>query len=241
MRVRVATALLLTACGGELPSPSSVLTPRFIAILTPTPEVRPGQGASFEALFHDPAGRVASFRWWWCWESAAIDPLRCDAASANRELPDQGARATLPGEFLRAPPAADARVIVVCEAAVGAETVTSFRRLRLRAEGPLSTPPALGRTALRVGARELTVVEGGVYEVAGGDVSVTTFAEEGARALTASFLCGAGSFSPPRAVSPSPLTSRWVVAGEGEIPMWVVLRDEGGGASALRFRVRRAR
>lgn len=241
MRVRVATALLLTACGGELPSPSSVLTPRFIAILTPTPEVRPGDSASFEAIFHDPSARAVSFRWWWCWESASIDPLRCDAASANGELLDRGGRTTLPGASLRAPPTANAKVILVSEAAVGAETVTAFRRLQIRAEGTLRTPPTLVRTTLRVGAREVAVVEGGVYEVEGSEVSVTAFAEEAGRTLTASFLCGAGSFSPPRAVSPSPLTSRWTVAGEGELPMWVVLRDEGGGASALRFRVRRAR
>jgi hypothetical protein len=70
-------------------------------------------------------------------------------------------------------------------------------------------------------------------------VEVQAEAATGAGPLTASFFASAGAFTPPRAVSPGALVSRWIPAAGDRVDVWVLLRDARGGVRARTFRVRR--
>ncbi|MFO0630859.1 MAG: hypothetical protein U0325_35250 [Polyangiales bacterium] len=239
MRFTVAVAMLLCACGDAPPSPSSVTSARFLALLTNTPEVRPGGLAEVEALWVDPASRDVSFEGWWCWETPTVDPLRCvPSVAAGALAPGGTPRSFAAGPLV--PPAGAQQVIVVLEARVGDERVSAFRRVGVRGEGVLHVPPELREVVVRQGARASSVVEGDTIRVDAESfvVEVRGIAAPGAEPLTASFFASRGAFDPPRVVSPAALASR-MGAGAGSMDVWVVLRDSRGGVRARAFRVAR--
>lgn len=240
MRLPVAAAVLLSACGEAPPSPSAVTSARFLGLITETPEVRPGESAAIEVLWVDPAERAVTFAGWWCWEGPAVDPLRCDPAIAEGPLtPGRSARAWTVGP-LRPPPGAR-EAIVVLEASLEGQRTSAFRRVGVRADGALHTPPELQAVTLRQGDRAVLVAAGDEVGVTDASfrVEVQGEAAAGAGPLMASFFATGGVFDPPRAVSPAPLVSRWSPRGAEGGEIWVLLRDARGGVRARTFRVRR--
>lgn len=240
MRSAFAAAVLLCACGEAPPSPSAVTSARFLGLLTESPEVRPGESATVEALWVDPADRSVSFVGWWCWEGPTLDPLRCDAASAAGPLTPAGApRAWIVGP-LRAPEGARDAIVVI-EARVEGERSTAFRRVGVRAQGALHVPPRLLAVTLRQGEQTLPVSEGAELRLRSEAFSVEVLGEaaEGAGPLTASFFATRGVFDPPRAVAPAALESRWSPGTGDQVQFWVLLRDARGGVRARSFRVSR--
>lgn len=239
--VGAAACLALGACGAELPSPSSLEAPRFIALLTNTPEVRPGQGFAVRAVWFDPMGRAPSFRWRWCWDSGA-DPMRCADGFAAQTLASASAEVNVEGGALRDVPAGARGVIVVVRGEVRGDAVEAFRRVAIRAEGPLAVPPEIARVRVEQGDAAVEIVEGARLDVGSGPLRVELLPSAVSDAgLTASFLTRGGRFDPPRLVGAGPLASRWSAEGPGDYPMWVVLRDERGGVSLRAWALRRAR
>jgi hypothetical protein len=240
MRSAVAVAVLLAACGDAPPSPSAVTSARFLALLTDTPEVRPGARATVDVLWVDPAARAVTFSGWWCWEGPTVDPLRCDEATAAGALvPGTSPRTMVVGPL--SPPEGLPQAIVVVEASLDGERRSAFRRLSVRPEGALHVPPEIRAVTLRQGERAEVVREGEEIRVASGEFSVEVQGEaaSGAGPLTASFFAIGGAFDPPRAVAPAALVSRWRPGGGDRIEVWVLLRDARGGVRARAFRVRR--
>lgn len=240
MRLHVAAAVLLCACGEAPPSPSAVTSARFLGLLTETPEVRPGERANVEVLWVDPAARDVTFAGWWCWEGPTVDPLRCDPTVAAGPLAPGGAPRVWGVGPLR-PPAGEREAIVVVEARVGGERISAFRRVGVRAEGVLHVPPRLRAVTVRQGEQVVVVVEGQEVSVNPAAFTVEVQGEAAADAgpLMASFFASAGIFDPPRVVSPSGLSSRWSPGAAERVEVWVLLRDARGGVRARSFRVRR--
>jgi len=239
--VGAAAGLALGACGAELPSPSSVEAPRFIALLTDTPEVLAGQGFAVRAVWFDPMGRAPTFRWRWCWDSGA-DPLRCADGFAAQTLASASAEVTVERGGLGDAPTGARGVIVMVRGEVGGDAVEAFRRIAIRAEGPLAVPPEIVRVRVEQGDAAVEVVEGVSLDVEAGPLRVELLPSAVSDAgLTASFLTRGGRFDPPRVVGVGPLSSRWSAEGPGIYPMWVVLRDERGGVSLRAWALRRAR
>ncbi len=240
MRPTVAAAVLLSACGEAPPSPSAVTSARFLGLLTDSPEVRPGETATIEALWVDPAARPVTFSGWWCWEGPTVDPLRCDPAAASGTIsPATSPRAWRVGPLI--PPAGARDAIVVVEARVAGERSTAFRRVGVRTDGPLHVPPTLRSVTLRQGEQVTAVSDGLELRVQSAEfrVEVQGEAAEGAGPLTASFFAAGGVFDPPRAVAPAALVSRWSPGGADRVEVWVLLRDARGGVRARTFRVSR--
>lgn len=242
MRRLVATLAFALGCGEALPSPSLVNAPRFIALTTETPELRPGDPVSVRAVFFDPLMREARFRGWWCWERAGVDPLGCEEVGADGALRFDGSEGHIGAGSLRAPKEGVTRALVIVEAAVDDELVTAFRRLAVLDEGPLWRPPTLRRVALREGSREVELIEGQTILLPEGDAPRRLIVEfEGDEAMTASFLTTDGSFSPPRGYGRSPIEVGWQAGATAERLVWVVLRDDRGGSRVRSFVARRPR
>jgi hypothetical protein len=240
MRSAVVAVALLSACGDAPPSPSAVTSARFLALLTDSPEVRPGDTATVTVLWVDPAARAVSFSGWWCWEGPTVDPLRCEPTVAAGPLsPGETPRAWVAGPLI--PPIGAREAIVVVEARVEGERSSAFRRVGVRTDGPLHVPPELRAVTLRQGEQVTVAGEGQEIRVTSAAFSVEVQAETATEAgpLMASFFASAGAFSPPRAVSPAALVSRWIPGGEDQVEVWVLLRDARGGVRARTFRVRR--
>jgi hypothetical protein len=240
MRSTVVAAAMLSACGEAPPSPSAVTSARFLALLTESPEVRPGETSTVEVLWADPAARAVTFSGWWCWEGPTVDPLRCEPTVAAGALAPGGSpRAWVVGPLT--PPIGVRDAIVVVEARVEGERRSAFRRVGVRGDGVLHVPPALRTVTLRQGETVTPAGEAQEIRVTPAAFSVDVQAEvvPGAAPLTASFFASAGAFDPPRAVSPAALGSRWNPGGSGRVDVWVVLRDARGGVRARTFRVRR--
>lgn len=241
MRSIASATVLIVACGGVPESPSSLRSPRVLALLTETPEVHPGEPVVVEAIWFDPERRAASFRWWWCWQSASVDPLRCSRQAAVGLLVGDGAAATLPFG-LPSPSSGEADALIMVEVIVDDLRVEAFRRVRVRADGPLRRPPSFDSVELVQGSTSLRVAAGEVVHVtsAGLCVRLTGSADANLGPLTGSFFATAGSFDPPRAVGEGPLSACWSSGGASTAGIWVVLRDAMGGARARSFVIRRA-
>lgn len=238
-------ALVATACGEELRSPSRVDALRVIALVTETPEVRPDGGAEVRAVWFDPAGRAPEFAWRLCWERAGVDPLSCADDPAAQAIASVGEVATVGPALLRGR-ASDVAIVLV-RLRAGDDRVEAFRRITVRADGALNRPPAIASVALLAGTTRVTVEEGATVEVpaAGLRVEVTPADDarelrpDGARELlTASFLAGAGAFDPPRALGEGALRASWRDGAAGSVRMWAVLRDDRGGASVRAWTAR---
>lgn len=242
--MRRAAALLLTlSCGEAPPSPSRLNSPRVLAMLTETPEVRPGGAADLQVVWFDPQGREAAFRWWWCWERAGVDPLRCERSSADVVLDgrDQTARIDVGAV---APAGAGTSVIVRVELSLGADRIDAFRRIVVKREGELHRPPVLSALRLEQGGVSIEVHGAEPVVVSPGPLCVIVRPEVsgGAGPATSSFFATAGELSPARAVGDGELRACWTVAPAWESArFWVVLRDERGGVRARSFELRRAR
>lgn len=240
MRSTVAAVALLSACGDVPLSPSAVTTARFLALLTDSPEVRPGETATVTVLWVDPAERAVSFSGWWCWEGPTVDPLRCDPTVAAGALsPGTTPRAWVVGPLI--PPSGAREAIVVVEARVEGERSSAFRRVGVRADGVLHVPLELRAVTVRQGEQATAASEGQEIRVSSAAfrVEVQAAAQTGAGPLTASFFASGGAFDPPRAVSPAALEARWIPGGAERVDVWVVVRDARGGVRARTFRVRR--
>ena len=240
MRSAVVAVALLSACGDAPPSPSAVTTARFLALLTDSPEVRPGDTATISVLWVDPAARAVTFSGWWCWEGPTVDPLRCDPMVATGTL-SPGGTPRVWGVGPLIPPMGAREAIVVVEARVEGARSSAFRRVGVRTEGALHVPPELRAVTLRQGEQVTVAGEGQEIRVTSAAFTVEVQAEvvTGAGPLTASFFASGGAFDPPRAVSPAALGSRWSPGGTERVDVWVVLRDARGGARARTFRVQR--
>lgn len=244
----VSTALVLTACGAELPSPSSIQGPRVIALETATPEVRSGDEAQVRARWFDPAGRAAVMLWRACWEGAGVDPLRCADGATGRDLVGAGDEVTLPSDLTRERSAGT--LLVVFRLAVGNERLEAFRRIVVGDGAAPNLPPPIAAVTLVEGAVRTEVPDGALIEVGGGPVvvEVTTavgagepLPDGGRETLTLSLLTSSGSFDPPRRVGEGALRASWVGASPGDARMWAVLRDDRAGVTTRAWTVRRAR
>lgn len=246
-----ALALSAAACAAELPPPSRVDALRLIALLTETPDVRPGEGFAVRALWFDPRGRAAQARWSWCWEAPGIDPLRCAAGEGAHAISETGDVATVPPDALRDRPTGVDAVIVVARIEVGADRFEGFRRVRVRAQGALNQPPEIVEVAVGEGAARVVIEEGEVREGALRALRVELVAADGARepteaggaeVLTASFLASAGAFDPPRVVGGErAFVARWTGDAVGDVRFWAVLRDDRGGVRARAWTMRLTR
>jgi hypothetical protein len=125
-----------------------------------------------------------------------------------------------------------------------------FRRVTVRATGPLNRPPAIAAwtagsaVALDDGATvTLPSLNACAGDCAAVTLTVTPAADAaeafdgGSESLLASIYVSSGSVSPPRVVNDpgvtAPMVARWtpgrVVAGGEVARVWAVLRDQRGG------------
>lgn len=174
----------LAGCVEPLPSPSTVDVLRILALTTATPEVRPGDGLSVRAVWHDPAGgRGVRWRWRLCDPGVADDPRACARGDGGAELSSGEAdRVEVPAVALSPHPTEDARTWVVyaiacptsdavidaregrlvCPRGVGSE---AFRRVTVRAMAALNRPPAIGGWSIEHAGRAVALEDGAAAAV----------------------------------------------------------------------------
>lgn len=158
---------VLAGCADPLPSPSTVDVLRVLALTTPTPEVRPGEGLTVRAVWFDPVGgREVRWRWRLCDPGAADDPRACARAAGVTELAsgDRDEVEVPAAALTLGPGGADRTWVVyaiacpvigaaldpregrlVCPEGVGSEV---FRRVSVRATAALNRPPAIAAWTL---------------------------------------------------------------------------------------------
>ncbi len=233
--------LLLAALGGctdALPSTSTVDVLRILALTTPTPEVRPGDGIAVRALWFDPVGgRSVRWRWRLCDPGVADDPRVCARATGPIELsrgePDRveiaaanlGASDRTWVVYAIACPGREATIDpregrLVCPEGIGSE---AFRRVAVRTTGELNRPPAIARWTLGHAGREVALEDGATTTVGGlaacnGDcpelvLTLTPAADaaEATESLLGSVYVTSGAVAPPRAVNDPGLVAPMVL------------------------------
>lgn len=189
----------LAGCTDPLPSPSTVDVLRILALTTPTPELRPGDGLSVRALWFDPVGgRAVRWRWRLCDPGVADDPRVCARPTGATELAagevdrveiaaaslaprdDQAERTWV--VYAIACPVTGAVIDpresrLVCPQGVGSE---AFRRVTVRREGALNRPPAIAAWTVDDRGAALPLDDGarvtvGALTPCDGDCPATTF------------------------------------------------------------------
>ncbi|MEZ4409984.1 MAG: hypothetical protein R3A52_26440 [Polyangiales bacterium] len=268
MRARAVTlglAFLALGCGDALPSPAVVDAPRVLALTTATPDVRPGSEVTVRALWFDPSNRDVAFRWRLCREVSGFDPRACAVPSVGRDLDATTERVTLPPSalsldaseregtwvlWLLACPGSTASVRDGRYQCALNDGVEVFRRVGVRREGALNTPPSI--TSITLDGRALT--DGATLPLPRCDgacapltVSVTpredaveTAPDGVAEALLLSVYVTGGSVSPVRDAAARGerrvMSVRWTPPSEGEVRAWIALRDQRGGESVVSVR-----
>lgn len=265
MRARAVTlglAALSLGCGDALPSPAVVDAPRVLALTTATPEVRPGDGVTVRAVWFDPSNRAMSFRWRLCREVSGFDPRACAVPGVGRDLDASAEAVTVPPSALSLDAGerdgAWVLWLLACPGSVsvvrdgryqcdGSDGVEVFRRVGVRREGALNTPPSIaavtldGRALVDGATLALPRCEGACAPLA---VSVTpredaveTDADGVAEALLLSVYVTSGPVSPVRDAAARGerrvMSVRWTPPSEGEVRAWVALRDQRGGESVV--------
>lgn len=262
MRTRWLVLAGLGGCADPLPSPSTVDVLRILALSTDTPEVRPGDALAVRAVWHDPlGGRAIRWRWRLCDPGAAGDPRVCARASGSVELGSgETDRVELPASELSLRGTESERTLVVyaiacpvldavidgregrlvCPEGNGSE---AFRRVTVRASGPLNRPPPIAAWTLEQSGRSVPLEDG--VAVSPGPLSLTLTPGDGAaeafdggsESLMGSVYVSSGVVAPPRVVTEpgvvAPMAFLWTpgqVLSGGEVArVWAVLRDQRGG------------
>lgn len=267
MRVRaravtLGLAALTLGCGDALPSPALVDAPRVLALTTATPEVRPADGVTVRALWFDPSGREMSFRWRLCREASGFDPRACAVPGVGRDLDASTETVALPPSalslgaseregtwvlWLLACPGSSSTARDGRYQCAGNDGVEVFRRVGVRRDGALNTPPSI--TAVTLDGRALSDgatltlprCEGAcapltVSVTPRGD-AVETAPDGVAEALLLSVYVTGGTVSPARDAAARGerrvMSVRWTPPPEGEVRAWVALRDQRGGESVV--------
>ncbi|MDD5308046.1 MAG: hypothetical protein PHU25_12055 [Deltaproteobacteria bacterium] len=253
--------LLVAGCAGEMDKQSEVEKLRILALSADPPEIQPGEGATFRALWADPEGkgRDVTFAWMAC--AGPFEP----GAMCEPAMPPVVRSASEGGDAFVVPvaPALDPTVMLVVRA--GGETVTAMKRVTVSRSGTPNHNPGIEKLVLNGKALE-PADDGGVATVkctaddGCPDAEVQVFltkesfetyetqglggVEMKTDQLYVSWFVVGGEADKTRtgAGEPGePLKMTWSLPEEGgELTLYVVAHDTRGGVSWKRYAVKAA-